>query len=222
VAPACIGNTLQGAGELCMAAVSSCPADDQLRVWIWHRETQHVRDDAGNLAPPVVGPWTQLAGSFCLGPDDPGVPTIGQVIAQVQADFRNLPLPVAGVQVDPAPNSLVNIPTAFFAGGAPSAQFTPTILGISVTIHATATSWAWSWGDGTTQTTSTPGVPKRPVVAHEYRRAGEYTASVATTWTGTFSIAGSQEVFPIRTPAVVQSGPVNVQVREARTQLVDQ
>lgn len=157
-----------------------------------------------------------------LGPDDPGVPTIGQVIAQVQAEFRNLPLPMAGVQVAPAPTSLVNIPTAFFAGGQQAATFTPTILGTTVTINATPSAWAWTWGDGTTQTTSTPGVPKRPVVAHEYRQARDYTVSVATTWTGSFSVAGSDEVFPIRAPAVVQSAPVTVQVREALTQLVDQ
>lgn len=204
-----------------MHAVSSCPAEDQLRFWIWHKTDDHVRDDGDNVTT-TEGQWNQLPGSYCLGPDDPGVPTIGQVIAQVQAEFRNLPLPVAGVQVDPAPTSLVNIPTAFFAGGAQSATFNPTILGTSVTINAKPTSWEWTWGDGTTQTTSTPGVPKRPVVAHEYRQAKDYSVSVATTWTGTFSVAGSPEVFPIRTPAVVQSAPVDVQVREARTQLVDQ
>jgi hypothetical protein len=65
-------------------------------------------------------------------------------------------------------------------------------------------------------------VPKRPVVAHEYVKAQDYAVSVTTTWTGTFTIPGSTEVFQIRTPAVVQSAPVTVQVREARTQLVDQ
>jgi hypothetical protein len=149
------------------------------------------------------------------------VPTIGQVIAQVQSEFKNLPLPWQA-SGRPAPTSLVNIPTAFFAGGPQTATFNPTILGTTVTINAKPTSWTWTWGDGATQTTSTPGVPKKPVVAHEYSKASDYSVSVATTWTGSFSVAGSAEVFPIRTPAVVQSAPVTVQVREARTQLVDQ
>jgi hypothetical protein len=91
-----------------------------------------------------------------------------------------------------------------------------------VTINAKATRWDWTWGDGQSSSTSTPGVPKRPVVAHEYVKAQDYAVSVATTWTGTFTIPGSTEVFQIRTPAVVQSAPVTVQVREARTKLVDQ
>jgi hypothetical protein len=218
--PACYSNGLQGADALCNAALASCPADDQMRWWIWHRETDWTRDEDGNVSS-VQGQWRQLPGSYCLGDDDPGVPTIGRVIAQVQSGFRNLPLPVAGVQVDPAPTSLVHIPTAFYAGGEQSATFNPTILGTTVTINAKPTQWDWTWGDGTTATTTTPGVPKRPVVSHPYREARDYTVSVATTWTGTFSVAGSSEVFPIRTPVVVQSAPVTVQVREARTQLVD-
>jgi hypothetical protein len=220
VTPSCFGNSFNGADALCMAALVSCPGDDQIRYWVWHRETNHTRDEAGNVTS-VTGQWFQEPGSYCLGPDDPGVPTIGQVIARVQSDFRNLPLPVAGIQVDPTPTSLVNIPTAFFAGGAQTASFNPTILGTTVTINAKPTSWQWAWGDGSSSTTSTPGVPKRPMVSHEYGQPRDYAVSVATTWTGTFTVAGTSEVFPIRTPAVVQSGPVTVQVREARTQLVD-
>jgi hypothetical protein len=213
-------NTRTDGDALCPAAFS-CPALDQMRWWIWQRETEWTRDEAGVVAPPVVGEWRQLPGSYCLGDDDPGVPTIGHVIAQVQTGFQDLPLPVAALQVDPAPTSLVNVPTAFFAGGAQSATFSPTILGTTVTINAKPTQWDWTWGDGTSATTTTPGVPKRPVVSKEYRQARDYSVSVATTWTGTFTVAGSSEVFPIRTPAVVQSAPVTVQVREARTQLVD-
>lgn len=222
MAPACTGNTRTGGADALCPGAFACPALDQLRWWVWQRETAWSRDDAGVTAPPVVGEWYQLPGSYCLGDDDPGVPTIGRVIAQVQTGFQDLPLPVAALQVDPAPTSLVNVPTAFFAGGQQSATFTPTILGTTVTINAKPTQWVWTWGDGTSTTTTTPGVPKRPVVAHEYEQAGDVAVSVATTWTGTFTVAGSSEVFPIRTPAVVQSAPVTVQVREARTELVDQ
>lgn len=220
VAPACSGNSLDGPDLLCTAAVTSCAAEDQVRFFIWHRETSWVRDDAGGETS-TVGEWTQLPGSYCLGPDDPGMPTIGQVIAQVQRAFQDLPLPVAGVRVDPAPTSLVNIPTAFFAGGQQEATFTPTILGTQVSITATPAQWQWTWGDGTSMTTDNPGVPKRPVVAHEYTRSADYSVGVTTTWTGTFTVAGSPEVFQIRTPAIVQTPPVTVQVREARTELVD-
>lgn len=219
VVPTCQGNTRTSIDFLCLGAVTSCAAADQTRYWVWHRETQHTRDDAGAVTS-IEGEWAQLPGSFCLGPDDPGVPTIGQVIAQVQSGFRNLPLPVAAMQVAPAPTTLVSIPTAFFAGGQQEATFNPTILGTTVEISAKPSRWDWTWGDGTSGSTSTPGVPKRPVVSHEYAQARDYQVGLATTWTGTFTVAGSAEVFPIRTPAVVVSAKVVVQVREARSELV--
>lgn len=221
--PACYGNTFPGGDALCNTALS-CPGDDQIRWWIWHKYTDHVRNPDGTVtSTPDPGGWEQLPGSYCLGPDDQGVPTIGQVIARVQTGFQDLPLPSSGIQVDPAPNTLVNIPTAFFAGGNTTAEFNPTILGTTVNIDAEATSWTWNWGDGSPpQTFSTPGEPKRPVVSHVYTRPGDYAATVTVTWTGSFSIAGSTETFAIRQPVTITSEPVAVQVREARTQLVDQ
>lgn len=221
MAPACSGNGVNGPKNICAAAMTTCPGTDQVRWWVWHRVTEHVRNESG---PPTstVGEWIRRPGSYCLGPDDPGVPTIGQVIAQVQTGFRNLPLPTSAIQVDPAPATLVHIPTAFFAGGDQTATFAPVILGTRVTINARATSWTWTWGDGSApQTFTTAGVPKRPVVSHVYDHSGDYPASVTVTWTGTFSIAGSTEVFEIRTPVEVESAPATVSVREARTELVD-
>ncbi len=215
LAPACVGNN-QGDTAICSAATLSCPSEDQTRYWIWHRVTRVV------VAPPsrTVGEWRQEPGSFCLGPDDPGLPTIGRVIAQVRTDFQRLPLPKFAVRTDPSPQTLVNVPTAFSAGTPAAVTFTPTILGTRVTITAKPTQWDWTFGDGATMTTTTPGTPRRPDVAHEYTRVGQRSASVRVTWTGTFTIEGSPEVFAIRTPAYVQGPPTTVDVREARTELV--
>ena len=215
LSPACAGND-RDRGDLCAAATLSCPVEDQTRYWIWHRVTRVV------VQPPseTVGPWLQEPGSFCLGPDDPGLPTIGRVIAQVRADFQRLPLPRFQVRADPAPDTLVNVPTAFSAGSADPAVFTPTILGTQVTITAKPTAWDWAFGDGATLTTTTPGTPQRPDVAHEYRRAGRMTSTVRVTWTGTFTLEGSAEVYAIRSPAFVEGPPTVVDVREARTELV--
>ena len=45
-------------------------------------------------------------------------------------------------------------------------------------------------------------------------------ATVRVTWTGTFTLPGSGEVFPIRAPAYVQGPVTEVDVRQARTELV--
>jgi hypothetical protein len=217
LAPACVGNE-RGDSSICTAATLSCPAEDQTRYWIWHRTTRVV------VEPPsrTVGEWVQEPGSFCLGPDDPGLPTIGRVIAQVRADFQRLPLPKFAVRTDPAPETLVNVPTAFSAGSAEAVTFTPTILGTRVTIVAKPTRWDWTFGDGATMTTTRPGTPRRPDVAHQYMRAGKVDSSVRVTWTGTFTLEGSAEVFTIPTPAFVQGPATTVDVREARTVLVAQ
>jgi hypothetical protein len=214
--PACYSNGLQGEDMMCPSALASCP-EGLVRYWIWQREIRH-----SGGGEPQIAPWEQLPGSYCLGSDDPGVPDYGRAISLVQRGFQDLPLPRADVEVAPAPTSLVHVRTAFFAGGAQT--FTQTVTpvpGISVTVSAQPTSWTWHWGDGTSRTFSTPGEPRKPVVSHPYTSARDYSAHVEVSWKGSFTIAGSSEVFDIPTPAVVTSDPVTVQVREARTELVD-
>ena len=56
-----------------------------MRFWIWHQTVSVA------VGPPEVvteGEWHQEAGSFCLGPDDPGVPSIVAVLARAQDLFE--------------------------------------------------------------------------------------------------------------------------------------
>lgn len=212
VVPACAGNGLSGPDALCMAALT-CPADNLVRFWVWHQVTHW---EAG---PPErvtrADPWEREPGTFCLGPDDPGITPIGVVIAQVQSGFQSLPLPKATPEISPAPSTLVNIPTRLSAGSAaPVTLTTEPLAGIVVTVTATPVEWRWTFGDGATAVTTAP------TMTHEYRMAREAEASVRVMWTGTFTLPGSSEVFPIRTPAYVQGAPATVDVREARTELV--
>lgn len=217
VTPTCMGNGLQGVDALCAMAVTSC-GEGLLRYWIWQREITYTREPPSEQATP----WEQLPGSYCLGPDDPGVPDYGRAISIVQSGFRNLPLPKADVQVAPTPTSLVQVPTAFYAGGQQSFSQTVTpIRGVTITVTAKPTSWTWRWGDGTSSTVSTPGRPRDPLVSHVYTQARDHSADVVVSWSGSFTIAGSTEVFDIPTPARVTSAPITVQVRQARTELVE-
>lgn len=212
VVPACSGNGLNGPDALCMAALT-CPADNLVRFWVWHKVTHWEAGPPERVA--ETEPWKQEPGSFCLGADDPGITPIGVVIAQVQSGFQSLPLPKATPEIRPAPSTLVNIPTRLSAGSsAPATLTTEPLAGVVVTVTATPVEWRWTFGDGTTMTT---GVP---LTEHEYRKAQRLGASVRVMWTGTFSLPGSSEAFPIRTPAYVQGPVAQVDVREARTELV--
>jgi hypothetical protein len=221
MAPACMGNSLDGRDIVCAAALQSC-AEGQMRWMIWHQEVRAVRDESGQVTREDVGDFQMLPGTYCLGSDDPGVPDYGRAIALVQSGFQDLPLPRADVEVAPAPTSLVHVPTAFYAGGAQT--FTQTVTpvpGISVTVTARPTQWTWHWGDGTSDSFRTPGEPRRPVMSHVYQQPRDFSAHVEVNWNGTFTIAGSSQAIDIPTPATVTSAPAVVQVREARTQLVD-
>lgn len=217
--PTCSGNAAGASDGMCVAAVSSCPMP-LVRFWVWHQQVSWERAADGGVTS-SQGPWVQEPGSYCLGADDPGVPDYARAVALVQAGFRQLPLPRAQVQVAPAPDTLVRLPTAFYAGGPQSFSQTVTpVPGVSVTVSARPTAWTWEWGDGTSSTVGTAGVAGRPVVSHVYERVGSVAARVSVSWTGTFMLPGSSQVFDIPTPAVVTSDPMVVQVRAARTELV--
>jgi len=217
IVPACSGNTRLTDDALC-AAFFACP-EPTFRWFVWHEVTTYTRDENGEITKDVE-PFRNI-GTYCLGADDPGVPDYGRAISLATRGFRDLPFPRAAIEVAPAPTSLVNVATAFYAGGEQTFSQTVTpVPGVSVTVTARPVSWQWTWGDGSPKKTfDTPGVPRRPVVAHTYSEARDYTASVEVAWKGSFSLRG--QTYDIPTPAYITSPPVTVQVREARTELVD-
>lgn len=218
--PACSNNSRGGADTLCLAAVVSCPAQDQVRFWIWHRTTHYVDGVIES-----VSDWKRLPDSYCLGPDDPGLdqaPTLADVVAETRALFlsENVPLPVFALETNPAPQTLVNVPTVFSAGSAEAVQLPPVVIfGRTIRITATPRQWRWFFGDNTALNTATPGRPRQPDVTHEYLRAGRYTSRVRVTWSGAFTVNGGEPI-GIADPAFRTSSPQIVDVREARTELV--
>jgi hypothetical protein len=219
MAPTCYGNDRGYAEALCGAAVNTCP-DGLVRFWVWHRVLEYTKAN-GVTTHAVKTPWYQEQGTFCLGADDPKVPTIARVIDQVRRDFEHLPLIPAQVRSDPGPTTVVNIETAFSAGSMEPQTFAPVLLGVTVHVTAKPVEWRWTWGDGQTTTTTTPGVPKQPVVAHTYTRVADAAVSVVVKYTGTFSIGADPTQYAIATPAFSPPrAPSVVRVREARSQLV--
>jgi hypothetical protein len=219
MAPSCYTNSRGYGDALCGAAVNTCP-DGLIRFWVWHRVVEYTKAN-GVTTSTVIRDWYEEDGTFCLGADDPKVPTIARVIDQVRTDFQHLPLVPAQVKSDPGPTTVVNLETAFYAGSDQPQTFAPVLLGVTVHVTATPVEWRWTWGDGTTTTTNTPGVPKQPVVSHTYTRVADAPVSVVVKYTGSFAVGNDPTRFAIQTPAFSPpSAPMVVRVREARSELV--
>jgi hypothetical protein len=207
-APTCGGNGMHDNGNLCVAALTSCPALDQVRFWVWHQTVSVA------VGPPEVvteGEWRQEPGSFCLGPDDPGVPSIVGVLAQAQDLFeervRQLGAPT--ISSVPGPRTLVHYPTSFTAGGTAPFGFGVTVAGVHVQLSVAAVAYDWVFGDGSRAHTTLPST------THAYAAKGPVATRVDVTWSGSFTIDGSGEQFPIDPPAHTTGVPTELDVVEA-------
>ena len=216
ITPMCSFNGLHGADAMCMAAATYCQ-DGRVGFWVWHQVTTYTKDEQGNVTKDV-GSWTQEDGAFCLGADDPGVPTIGKVVSQVQDmflanDVGILPL---AVKAEPAPKTLVNMETRFSAGTGGVVDIAVPTRWADVVIHAKPLRWRWTYGDE-----SAPEVTPVPTTTHVYRHPRVLTdVHVDVEWGGTFSVVGDPTAYPIVGTALVAGPNVTVDVREARSELV--
>ncbi len=102
----------------------------------------------------------------------------------------NIPLPGLTLHVQPDGETLVNVPTIFWADPQPF-ETSIELLGREIEIEATPESFTWVHGDGTTQTTPHSGKPYPDQdITHRYWQPGELSARVDTTYSVRFSIDG--------------------------------
>jgi hypothetical protein len=137
--------------------------------------------------------------------------------AEVYRYFQTLPLPDLPTQQQPPGNALAGLPVVFYTDGPTTQTFTVDIRGFTVDIVATASTFTWDTGDGTVLQTTDPGAPyPDQTISHDYR-SGTYTASLTTTWSGTFSVNGgatadvpgtTTTAGPPATFSVLQASPV--------------
>ena len=212
-APTCQGNGLYDADVLCGAAVNTCASPDQVRFWIWHQRVDHL---AGPPAKVVEGEWIQEPGTYCLGPDDPGVPNIVTTLAQAHNVFAEKisRLAVPAVSARPGPRTLVNFATTFRALNAEPFAFDVTVAGTTVHLAVHPSRFTWTFGDADTAETSDP------VVTHTYLRNRQVAVRVDLEWSGTFTVAGQPGVYALNPPATATGAPTVLTVVTARAQLV--
>lgn len=213
VTPTCSGNELNGDDVLCGAAVNTCPAADQIRFWIWHQRVDHY------VGPPprvVEGPWVKEDGAFCLGPDDPGVPSIVNTLARARDVFEQkvqaLGLPV--VKTSPGPRTLVNYDTDFEVRNAEPFAVDVPVAGTVVHLDVKPLQFTWTYGDGTTERTTTA------TSVHTYDRTGRMPTKVDVVWGGTFTVGAQAEAYDIDPPATVNGAPTVLTVVQARAENV--
>lgn len=163
-----------------------------------------------------VGPWMS-EGRGCVDitalnpPPSPG---------EVFRYFQTLPLPQLPTKQQPPGDGLVGLPVIFFTDGPTTQTFTLDIRGFTVDIVATATGFTWRTGDGTDLTTSGPGAPYPDhTISHEYA-SGTYTASLTTTWSGSFSVDGGLSL-PVPGSTTTDGAPVTFDVVQARPVLTN-
>lgn len=136
--------------------------------------------------------------------------------AVVEREFKSLPIkaPELHQQNDIA---LIWANTNFYTEPGDQ-RLTTTILGHRVTITATPVTYTFDYGDTTTLTTTDPGQAMNQdgydfdtATSHVYEDTGKTHASVATTFTGSFSVDGGPER-DIPGTATVTSAPLFVDV----------
>jgi hypothetical protein len=182
-----------------IGGLRGCPGvSERLRVWFR----------------PSDGTW-RLIGLVCIQASGPV--TIADLGARARERFAS-DLPPLVLAAQPAQGVLAQIPVVFASGqpGEPMAASYP-ILGETVTVRAQPT-WTWQFGDGATLATSDPGgTYPHLAVAHAYRRSGDFSVAVNTSWAAQFTV-DDLGPFPIPEP-VTQDRGIRVRVGEGRAVL---
>jgi len=148
----------------------------------------------------------------------PEVDPLVAIAALVDRDFQRVVVLKGVATVSPAPDTLVRIPTVFTTSAPASYDIPLTLLGRSVVITATAATYTWHFGDGTSASTSSPGTQGR--VEHVYTESAPRSAYVVIEWTGTFTVDGGPAQ-QVNGTATTTGDPVAIEVKQARTELVD-
>ncbi len=217
--PACPANAVPGdngdfGDYLCLNATQStqCPPN-QILFWRYQRVIRSVIP-----VPPAAREWRQV-GDACFGPDRTWS------VPDLTASVRERLIALVGepqISVAPEGRGVVNLPVIVWTQPAQPVGFEIT-QPVPGEVQATA-AYGWNFGTGAQQ--QGPGRPydgtsalEHPdyYVASAYETRGAKTITLTRTWTATLTVGGIE----IPLDPLVQRVSTNVDVLEARTQLVD-
>lgn len=116
--------------------------------------------------------------------------------------LRRMTIPVPQVQLNPAGEQVVNLPSWLWVANWEAITGTASVGGVTVRVTARPSSAQWTFGDGTSSTCA-PGVPWSPqsdprrACTHTWIRSsaaspGEsYRMEVGVTWSASYSVTGA-------------------------------
>lgn len=215
--PACPGNDLRlGRSDdtMCPAAIAACLQTEGPSYLVW----TFVYHPA---VPRTTAAFWELTGQRCVSAREPLDPEPREVPALSLEEFRRLPLPPGGLNVQPNTGEvLVNMKTNVYVTAKP-VRLRTDVLGVPVDVLATPESYTWDFGDGEKLTTKDAGAPYPAMTTtHVYGRPGRYTIRLTVSYRGQFRPRGMQDWIPVEGTAPVGSAPITLEAIEARAVLV--
>lgn len=138
--------------------------------------------------------WTPIEPDRCLYSEDPA-DVLGQIAAQIQTKFEQLPVVAGTSGIQPNPHTLKGAETNFYAEAAEQ-TFTVDMLGQSVAIVAKPVRYRWDYGDGASLgPTTLMGGPlpedrwgEKTRTSHVYTQTGDFQVVLTTYFQGTYSV----------------------------------
>lgn len=191
----------------CLAATAECNAGENGRPvrWWWKLV--------------VAGPndWSRISPDRCVYLEKP-VDVLGQIAAQIQTKFQQLPINSGSSVTQPSPHTLRGAETNFYAEAAEQ-TFSVDMLGQDVAIVARPVEFTWSYGDGTSlgpQTAAGGPLPQdrwgeKTLTSHVYAQTGDFPVVLTTHFQGTYSVNGGPPL-PIPGQGSFSSPPQTVSV----------
>ena len=170
--------------------------------------------------------WCIIPRVPCLIPEPAEIAAAGPVAVTDIATFRPQP-PTAGMQ----PNQwmIVGLDTNFFAE-ASTHTVDGTLFGGTAQVRFTPIGYAWDYGDGSTASLGIPGKTwaKYKIAefdptptSHVFEEPGDYTITLAVTYSAEYRVAGSSWQNVIGTLTIV-APPLTATAGHATTVLVDE
>jgi hypothetical protein len=168
----------------CLAGSLQCTKGESGRPVRWYSSLRA-------FDPPI---WSKMRPDRCVYIENP-VDVLGQIAAQIQTKFEQLPISAGTCGIQPSPHTLKGAETNLYAEAAEQ-TFAVDMLGQAVTIAAKPVQYRWDYGDGTSLgPTTVMGAPlpedrwgEKTRTSHIYTQTGDFQVVLTTYFQGTYSV----------------------------------